>query len=259
MGVIDLGVIPNRKVIAELAVIKAKGEKGDDLLWESLTPQQKDELYDLIVQEISVLIPSIVDDYLNNSGGLAVVATTGEYSDLKNKPTSLPASDVYAWAKAATKPSYTASEVGLGSVEGDLEIVKNPSFTMAAIRANLVSGESLATLFGKLAKWYDEFSNTAFKSYTTVFSMTNMPMTNSMILVQSSVATAWTLAAMPPLSSHFQIMLYNNGTSAFTQVIPNTGSWDPSNQTTVVVQPSKFVELSLWLMFNRYIVIVREP
>ena len=27
-------------------------------------------------------------------------------------PTSLPASDVYAWAKASTKPSYTASEVG---------------------------------------------------------------------------------------------------------------------------------------------------
>ena len=28
-----------------------------------------------------------------------------------------PATDVYAWAKAATKPSYTKSEVGLGSVE----------------------------------------------------------------------------------------------------------------------------------------------
>ena len=28
----------------------------------------------------------------------------------------LPASDVYAWAKAATKPSYTAAEVGLGNV-----------------------------------------------------------------------------------------------------------------------------------------------
>lgn len=30
-------------------------------------------------------------------------------------PTSLPASDVYSWAKAATKPSYTASEVGAAS------------------------------------------------------------------------------------------------------------------------------------------------
>jgi hypothetical protein len=31
---------------------------------------------------------------------------------IKNKPTSLPASDVSAWAKAATKPTYTAAEVG---------------------------------------------------------------------------------------------------------------------------------------------------
>lgn len=33
-------------------------------------------------------------------------------------PTSLPASDVYAWAKAATKPAYTYSEVGAPSTTG---------------------------------------------------------------------------------------------------------------------------------------------
>lgn len=31
---------------------------------------------------------------------------------IKNKPTSMPASDVSAWAKAPTKPKYTATEVG---------------------------------------------------------------------------------------------------------------------------------------------------
>lgn len=40
-------------------------------------------------------------------GKLATVANSGSYNDLSNKPTSLPASDVYAWAKASTKPSYT--------------------------------------------------------------------------------------------------------------------------------------------------------
>lgn len=34
---------------------------------------------------------------------------------IKNKPTSLPASDVSAWAKASTKPSYTLDEVSDGS------------------------------------------------------------------------------------------------------------------------------------------------
>lgn len=36
--------------------------------------------------------------------------TAADY--IKSKPTSMPASDVSAWAKASTKPSYTASEVG---------------------------------------------------------------------------------------------------------------------------------------------------
>ena len=38
-------------------------------------------------------------------------ATTG-LAAILNKPTSLPASDVYSWAKAATKPSYAFSEIG---------------------------------------------------------------------------------------------------------------------------------------------------
>lgn len=50
----------------------------------------------------------------------ASVATSGKYSDLSGLPTiptTLPASDVYAWAKAATKPPYTKAEVGLGNVD----------------------------------------------------------------------------------------------------------------------------------------------
>lgn len=47
---------------------------------------------------------------------LKTVAFTGNYKDLSNKPTSLPASDVSAWAKESTKPKYTKAEVGLGNV-----------------------------------------------------------------------------------------------------------------------------------------------
>ena len=42
---------------------------------------------------------------------LKTVAFTGNYSDLSGKPSSLPASDISAWAKAANKPSYTWSEI----------------------------------------------------------------------------------------------------------------------------------------------------
>ena len=42
-------------------------------------------------------------------------STSGAF--IKNKPTSMPASDVKSWAKADNKPTYTKSEVGLGNVE----------------------------------------------------------------------------------------------------------------------------------------------
>ena len=47
-----------------------------------------------------------------NDSDLAVVAKTGSYNDLNDIPDSLPASDVYQWAKQPNKPTYTAEEVG---------------------------------------------------------------------------------------------------------------------------------------------------
>lgn len=65
-----------------------------------------------------------------DSGGITIYGTDGNASSLRlnhkgvmtwrdyevyhkgNLPSSFPASDVYAWAKAPTKPAYTASEVG---------------------------------------------------------------------------------------------------------------------------------------------------
>ena len=59
---------------------------------------------------------------------------------IKNKPTSLPASDVSDWAKEPTKPSYTATEVGAdpaGSANSALENAK--SYTDEEI-AGLING-----------------------------------------------------------------------------------------------------------------------
>ena len=61
--------------------------------------------------------------YTTNTGtvtGVKVGSTSYSPSSgivsLPAYPTSLPASDVYSWAKQSSKPSYTASEVGLGNV-----------------------------------------------------------------------------------------------------------------------------------------------
>lgn len=52
---------------------------------------------------------SEVDSKLN---GKASSSHTHTKSQIKDFPTSMPASDVYAWAKNSSKPSYSASEVG---------------------------------------------------------------------------------------------------------------------------------------------------
>ena len=58
---------------------------------------------------------AIQDEVIANAnaiGGKAPVQHTHTKSQITDFPTSLPASDVSAWAKAPTKPTYTASEVG---------------------------------------------------------------------------------------------------------------------------------------------------
>ena len=52
---------------------------------------------------------------INNDGGSSSASAktyNGSAAVMVTIPTTLPASDVYAWAKAATKPSYTWSEIG---------------------------------------------------------------------------------------------------------------------------------------------------
>ena len=58
---------------------------------------------------------AIQDEVIANAnaiGGKAPVQHTHTKSQITDFPSSLPASDVSAWAKAPTKPTYTASEVG---------------------------------------------------------------------------------------------------------------------------------------------------
>lgn len=48
---------------------------------------------------------------------------SGDYNDLINTPDSLPASDVYEWAKRPEKPTYTAEEVG--ALSNDIDVPVN--------------------------------------------------------------------------------------------------------------------------------------
>ena len=63
-------------------------------------------------------------------------------------PTTLPASDVYAWAKAATKPSYTLDEVTDGSTRKLSDYVLKAGDTMTGDLAIKKSGGGVLSLYG---------------------------------------------------------------------------------------------------------------
>ena len=103
------------------------------------------------VTKTHVGLSSVENTALSTWGGSTSITSLGTVT-----VGSAPASDVYAWAKAATKPSYTATEVGLGSVtnESKATMFASPTFTgtvsgVTATHVGLgnVTNESKATMF----------------------------------------------------------------------------------------------------------------
>ncbi len=56
----------------------------------------------------------------------------------------------------------TAADVGLGNVPNVATNEQRPTFTQADSRANIVSNEKMTTIFGKIAKWFNDLKNVAF-------------------------------------------------------------------------------------------------
>lgn len=70
--------------------------------------------------------------------GKANSSHTHKKADITDFPTSMPASDVKAWAKADTKPSYSKSEVGLGNVDNTADKDKSVKYATSAGAASSV-------------------------------------------------------------------------------------------------------------------------
>ena len=71
-------------------------------------------------------------------------------AEITDFPTSMPASDVYAWAKASSKPSYTKSEVGLGNVDNTADANKSVKYATSAGSAPANGGTATASNYVKV-------------------------------------------------------------------------------------------------------------
>lgn len=71
--------------------------------------------------------------------GAAASSHTHTKAQITDFPTSMPASDVSAWAKAPTKPTYTKAEVGLGNVDNTADSAKSVKYATSAGSAGAVA------------------------------------------------------------------------------------------------------------------------
>lgn len=76
-------------------------------------------------------------------------------AEITDFPSSMPASDVSAWAKASTKPSYTKAEIGLGNVDNTADANKSVKYATSAGNATKVNSHTVNADVPANAKFTD--------------------------------------------------------------------------------------------------------
>ena len=101
---------------------------------------------------------------------VAGTAAAVAWANVTGRPSSLPASDVYAWAKAANKPSYSKSEVGLGNVDNTADSAKSVKYATSAGSANAVAWANVSgkpAITGKQTRTLSASGPSGWKDATT--------------------------------------------------------------------------------------------
>lgn len=81
---------------------------------------------------------------------------------------------------------------------------------------------------------------------STVTTLVNLPTTKRSIVATVTAATSLSLASDLELGQELYIRIYNNGSSAITQPIPNSGNFVSMNGTSVSIPSKSFIEMSIW-------------
>ena len=194
-----------------------KGEPGDVSLeqLEQAIQEARTELENEIAN-----IPKVTktSDLTNDSGFITVddipEIDLSPYALKTEIPTTLPASDVHDWAKEATKPTYTASEVGALASDG------------TAVNASKVSNALTISLNGTSQGAYD---GSAVKNINITASSVGALASNGTAVNASKVNNALTLQIAGTTKNTF------NGSSAQTFNIPNASTSSAGVMTTAMV------------------------
>lgn len=100
---------------------------------------------------------------------------------------AVPAESYVTGVKGSAESTYrtgnvnlSKTNVGLGNVPNVTTNNQTPTFAQASTRDNLVSGEKLSVLFGKIMKWFADLKTVAFSgSYTDLSNQPTIPAVNN--------------------------------------------------------------------------------
>ena len=103
---------------------------------------------------------------------------------------AVPAGSYVTGVKGNSETTYrtgnvniTKGNIGLGNVPNVTTDNQAPTFTQASTRANIASGETLTTIFGKIMKWFADLKTVAFTgSYTDLSNKPTIPTVNNATL-----------------------------------------------------------------------------
>ena len=122
----------------------------------------------------------------------------------------------------------TAEQIGLDKVPNVATNDQTPTFTEAATRVNITSGETLSTLFGKIKKFFTDLKTVAFTgSYSDLSNKpTSMQNPNSLTLTMNGSATSYNGASSASKSWYAPT---SAGTSGYEMVSNGSGApvWKP--------------------------------
>lgn len=118
-------------------------------------------------------------NYANSAGSVA-------WGNVSGRPSSLPASDVYSWAKASSKPSYSKSEVGLGNVDNTADSQKSVKYATSAGNASTVNGHTVNADVPENAKFTDTTYSVATTSAAGLMSVYDKTNLTNVVNAQSS-------------------------------------------------------------------------
>lgn len=131
-------------------------------------------------------------------------------------------------ANQSNPHDVTAEQIGLDKVPNVTTNNQSPTFTEATTRANITSGETLSTLFGKIKKFFTDLKTVAFTgSYSDLSNKpTSMQNPNSLTLTMNGSATSYNGASSASKSWYAPT---SAGTSGYEMVSNGSGApvWKP--------------------------------